>query len=115
MVNRAVDRPPPDQNDIDKINELKFDESFETKSGVTCNYGRANQFLNQYCAGLSKDRFIDLMPQWENVSENESINEDFIVKITLPMQSPVTEEFIVSNFIQKYKHRSLNLLIQINS
>lgn len=98
MVKRAVDRPLPEQDDIDKINERRFDESFKTKNGVTCNYRLANQFLNQYCAGLPKDRFTDSQPQLEDISVNGSINEDFVVKITLPIQSPVKEEFLVSNF-----------------
>lgn len=98
MVKRAVDRPPPEQDDIDKMNERKYDESFNTKSGVTCNYRQANQFLNQYCAGLPKDRFTDSLPVWEDISENESANEGFVVKITLPIQSPLKEEFLVSSF-----------------
>lgn len=98
MVKRAIDRPPPEQDDIDRMNEQKYDESFKSKNNVTCNYRLANQFLNQYCAGLPQDRFTDSLPLCEDVSPNESINEGFVVKITLPIQSPLKEEFYVSNF-----------------
>lgn len=100
LVEKAVDRPPPQQDDIDKISEKKFDETFTTKNGVTCNYRLATQILNQYCVSLPKDRFTDPLPQWEDVLENER----FVVKIVLPIQSPLREEFQVSDFyLKKYQ------------
>lgn len=98
LVERAVDRPPPQQDDIDKINGKKFDEILKTKNGVTCNYRLATQFLNQYCASLPNDRFTD--SQLEEISVERTTNACFVVKIILPIQCPLKEEFVVRNFTQ---------------
>lgn len=105
MVERAVDRPPPQQDDIDRINEKKYDEiKLITKNNVTCNYREATQLLNQYCVSLPKDRFTDSLPQFENVLVNEPPNTSFVVRVVLPIQCPLKEEILVRNFTQLKYH-----------
>lgn len=100
MVERAVDRPLPQQDDIDKAIEQKFNETLITKKGATCDYLSSISLLNRYCTCLPRDQFTDPLPQWEDISVNGIMKKDFVVKIVLPIQSPLKEEIQVSNFAQ---------------
>lgn len=98
LVEKAVDRPPPHQDDIGQNNEKKFDEIFKTKTNVILNYRLAPQCLNQYCNSLPKDRFNDPFPQFEEELLNGPPNTSFRAKVILPIQCPLKEEIQVSTF-----------------
>lgn len=100
MVERAVDRPQPKQDDIDKAIEQKYNETLTTKRGATCDYLSSISLLNRYCTSLPRDQFTDPLPQWEDASVDGLLKKDFVVKIVLPIQSSLKEEIQVSNFTQ---------------
>lgn len=95
-MEKAVDRPPPQQDDIDKATEQKYNETLRTKKGATCDYLSAISLLNRYCTSLPRDQFTDPLPQWEDVSEKGPLKTNFKVKIILPIQSPCKEEIQVN-------------------
>lgn len=92
-MEKAVDRPPPLQDDIDKATEQKINEILKTPKGATCDYFSAVGLLNRYCQSLPKDQFTDQINlQWEDVSVKDTFKTIFMVKIILPIQSPYKEE-----------------------
>lgn len=95
-MEKAVDRPPPQQDDIDKATEQKYNETLRTQKGATCDYLSAISLLNRYCTSLPRDQFTDPLPQWEDVSEKGLMKTNFVVKIILPIQSPCREEIQVN-------------------
>lgn len=106
MVERAVDRPLPHKDDIDKATEQKYNEVLTTKKQATCDYLSSISLLNRYCTSLPRDQFTDPLPQWEEISVKGALKNNFVVKIILPIQSPMREEIQVSAF---------HLIVTINS
>lgn len=94
MVERAVDRPPPLQDDIDKATEQKYNEIYQTSKGATADYFSSISLVNRYCTSLPRDEFTEVLPQWELNTENDK----FQVTIYLPIQSQLRNEIIVSVF-----------------
>lgn len=92
MTDIAIDRTPPEQEQIDKALELKYNESFTTENGVTVDYSSAIPFVYQYCSSLSKDMFTVLVPDL-NHTEHEN---GFSMSLVLPIQSPLNEVITVS-------------------
>lgn len=97
-MEKAVDRPPPQQDDIDKATEQKYNEILKTKKGATCDYLSAVSLLNRYCTSLPRDQFTEPLPQFEDISAKGLMKTSFVVKVILPIQSPCKEEIQVSNF-----------------
>lgn len=93
MVERAVDRPPPLQEDIDKALEQKYNEVYKTKRGAGVDYLSAISLVNRYCTALPRDEFTEPVPQWEMKSDKNLIT----VSILLPIQSSVRHEIQVSH------------------
>lgn len=92
MVDRAVDRPPPLQEDIDKAVEQKYNEVYTTVKGAVVDYFSAISLVNRYCTSLPRDEFTEPVPQWDLISDKNLIT----VSILLPIQSTVRHKIYVS-------------------
>lgn len=97
MVDRAVDRPPPLQEDIDKAVEQRYNEVFETNKKATADYFSSISLVNRYCTSLPRDEFTDPTPQWEF----KMVKNQFEVTILLPIQSSIKDPIVVSDFLTK--------------
>lgn len=120
-MERAVDRPPPQQDDIDKAIEQKYNETLKTKKGATCDYLSSISLLNRYCTSLPRDQFTDPLPQWEDISVKGLTQTNFVVKIILPIQSPCKEEIQVSlilfykiNFVIIHQNKNVESIHRVN-
>lgn len=91
-MEKAVDRPPPLQDDIDKAIEQKYNEEYKTARGAIVDYYSAIQLVNRYCQALPSDMFTNPAPLWESQTEKGEIS----VTIWLPIQSPLKNEIKVS-------------------
>lgn len=89
MVHKAIDRPPPLQDDIEKAVEQKYNEKFTTVKGATVDYSSAMALVNRYCSCLPSDMFT--LPQilWD---EEELKNKLYSASIFLPIQSSLKEK-----------------------
>lgn len=97
-MEKAVDRPPPLQEDIDKAVELRYNEVFKTPKGAAVDYFSAISLVNRYCTSLPRDEFTDPVPIWEQETDNAG---RFTVKIMLPIQSPLKSVIVVSKLLTK--------------
>lgn len=88
LVDKAIDRPPPLQNDIEKAVEQKYNEKFTTVKGATVDYASATQLINRYCSCLPSDMFT--LPQilWDE----EEVKNNFSASILLPIQSSLKDK-----------------------
>lgn len=79
--------------DIDRDLVQKYNEEFKTKAGATADYFCSISWLNEYCSALPKaDLFTDPAPEWRQ----NSVDNQYIVSLLLPIQSPLTGKIIVS-------------------
>lgn len=92
-MDKAVDRPPPLQDDIDKAIEKKYNEEYKTSKGAIVDYYSAIALVNRYCISLPSDMFTNPVPIWES----QTINGGISVSIWLPIQSPLKNEIKVSS------------------
>lgn len=92
LVDKAVDRDPPLQDDIEKAIEKKYDEQFKTNKGAVVDYASATSLLNRYCFGLPCDIFTVPAVQW--IEKTHKIPH--LVAVLLPIQSPLRDEITVS-------------------
>lgn len=101
LVEKAVDRPPPLQDDIDKAAEMEYNETFRTERGATVDYFSAISLVNRYCMSLPQDVFTIPAIQWSHKKDDVRPSW-FIVSVLLPIQSPLKHEIRVS--ILYYTH-----------
>lgn len=95
LVEKAVDRPPPLQDEIDKAAELEYNEIFKTGKGATVDYYSATALINRYCMSLPQDVFTIPALQWSH--KNDEVRSTwFVVSVFLPIQSPLRDEIRVS-------------------
>lgn len=85
------DRPLP-QGNIDMALEQEHNEVYKTKKGATADYFSSCGWLNDYCNALPHDMFTEPVCEWKE----QSVDGQIIVSIFLPIQSPLTNEIIVS-------------------
>lgn len=100
MTNIAIDRTPPEQDQIDKALEQKYNESFTTKNGVTVDYYSAIPFVYWYCSSLQKDMFTVLVPDFNHTQHENG----FSMTLLLPIQSPLNEIITVSQLLDNLYH-----------
>lgn len=93
LVERAVDRVQPHQDDINKIAEREFNEEFKTDGGAVIDHFSAISLLKRYCDILPSDQFTDPIVTWRRTDTNEGKIQ---VHIQLPIQSPISDEISVS-------------------
>ncbi|XP_031624659.1 endoribonuclease Dicer-like [Contarinia nasturtii] len=91
LVLKAIDRPPPMQDDIDRAIELKYNEKFTTPKGATVDYNSTAGLINRYCGSLPHDMFTVPAVQWEETIDK---NGKYIGSLMLPIQSPIKEKII---------------------
>lgn len=94
-MEKAIDRAPPNQDDIDNVFFKKHNKIYKTDRGATVDFASAVQLLNRYCDSLPSDQFTSSAVSWSK-SEN---NGKTTVNISLPIQSPIQEEVAVRNIL----------------
>lgn len=109
LVEKTVDRQPPQQDDIDKAIEQKLNKKLTTRKGATVDYLSAISLLNRYCTSLPRDQFTEPLPQWEDLTEKGADKKPFIIKIVLPIQSPLKMEILVRIYSFQYCIELINI------
>lgn len=92
-MEKAIDRPPPNQDDIDEMLEKTINEQYNSRTGATIDYHSAISILNRYCDLLPRDSFTMPTVTWRRIDKPD---KKIIVCILLPIQSPVNYEICVS-------------------
>lgn len=99
LIGKAIDRPPPLEEEITKEFADKMIEPFVTSAGAVLEALSSISLLNRYCMTLPADNFTQITVSWSK----ENTPNGVIVKVRLPMQSTVREEIEVKfNFIYYY-------------
>lgn len=104
LVERAIDRPQPIQDDIDQIHEKQYNEQYRTDIGAVVDYASAVSLMNRYCDILPSDHFTQPTVTWRRVRKP---NGKYVVCILLPIQSPISYEIFVSTCKVVYKSMQL--------
>lgn len=92
LVDKAVNRPPPLQDDIEKAVEQKYSETFKTPKGATVDYNSVMALINRYCMSLPYDMFTVPAIFWEDTP----VKNHYSASILLPIQSSLKEKITVS-------------------
>lgn len=92
-MERAIDRPLPHKDDIDKIFEREFDEKYTTSIGAVVDTFSSVPLINRYCDVLPCDKFTLPSVTWRRIDTNSG---KIIVCLLLPIQSPIQYEICVS-------------------
>lgn len=96
LIEKAVDRPAPHQDEIDKAAELQYNETFQTEKGASVDYNSATALINRYCMALPQDVFTQPALQWSSKQDDKFRHH--VVSLLLPIQSPLRDEIKVSLF-----------------
>lgn len=96
MVEKAIDRKPPLQDDIEKAVEQAYNEKYTTKEGATVDFNSASALINRYCMSLPCDMFTTPAILWEEIPNNKGL---FSVNISLPIQSTLLDKIEVNEII----------------
>lgn len=99
MVEKAIDRKPPLQDDIEKAVEQTYNEKYTTKEGATVDFNSASALINRYCMSLPSDMFTTPAILWEEIPNNKG---QFLVSILLPIQSALRDKIEVSKILSAF-------------
>lgn len=98
-MKKAIDREPPSQDDIDQVFYKKYNKTHTTSKGAIVDFASGIRLLNRYCDSLPADQFTSSAVAW-NTYEKEG--GKLVVGITLPIQSSVQQEILVSLYSVKF-------------
>lgn len=101
-MDKAVDRPEPLQDDIEKIVTDRINETYKTCTGAAVDYFSSISLLNRYVMSLPVDFFTKSTVEWRRINKEHG---KMIVAINLPLQSPIKHEIFVSELNKLYKNR----------
>lgn len=94
MVERAIDRIPPSNNDIEKAIGHSLIKPLVTPAGARVDYRSAISLLNRYCMTLPSDQFTVPAVIWKKIKDEQT--GKVAIKLLLPVQSSIRDEIVVS-------------------
>ncbi|XP_031635095.1 endoribonuclease dcr-1-like [Contarinia nasturtii] len=90
LVEKAIDRPPPMQSDIDRATEQKYYEEYKTAKGAIADFNSAISTLNNYCMTLASDKFIEQFVEWEENWDSCGLSGTILMPILCPIKEKIS-------------------------